>query len=90
MMPLLTEANKKNTQIAFLVACASVLQILESLIPNPIPGVRLGLANMITLVALVDLGVGAAVEIAVLRTVCSSFILGTFFHPRLSSALLRP
>ncbi len=81
MTPSPTEARKKNIRIAFLVACASVLQILESLIPNPFPGIRLGLANMITLVALVDLGFGAAVEIAVLRTVCSSFVLGTFFSP---------
>lgn len=67
--------------IVFLVASASILQIAESLIPHPVPGVRLGLANMITLVALVRLGFHAAVEITVFRTLVSSFILGTFLSP---------
>ncbi len=79
-MTKLTE-DKKIRKIAILIACASALQILESLIPHPIPGVRLGLANMITLVALVTLGFKASLEIAVLRTIISSFILGTFLSP---------
>lgn len=73
--------ERQIKKIALLVACAAVLQIAESLIPHPIPGVRLGLANMITLVALVQLGFRVAVEIAVLRTVVSSLILGTFLSP---------
>ncbi len=68
-------------QIAFLVALACVLQISESLIPHPIPGLRLGLSNMITLTALVVLGFKYALEIAILRTILSSFILGTFMSP---------
>ncbi len=76
----LTEENKIQ-KIALLVACASTLQILESLIPHPIPGVRLGLANMITIVALVNLGFKASMEIAILRTIISSFIMGTFLSP---------
>lgn len=68
-------------RIALLIACASVLQITESLIPHPMPGVRLGLANMVTLIALVNLGFRPALEIAVLRTLISSFILGSFMSP---------
>jgi heptaprenyl diphosphate synthase len=68
-------------KIALLVSCAAVLQIAESLLPHPIPGIRLGLANMITLVALVNIGFRAAIEIAVFRTIISSFILGTFLSP---------
>jgi heptaprenyl diphosphate synthase len=66
---------------AALVATACVLQVAESLIPHPIPGVRLGLANMVTLVALVELGLTAALEVALLRTVVSSLVLGTFLTP---------
>src|SRR4030042_1187275 len=73
--------NRQIKETAFLVACASVLQIAESLFPHPIPGIRLGLANIMTLVALVSIGFGAALEIAVFRTVISSFILGTFLSP---------
>jgi heptaprenyl diphosphate synthase len=68
-------------KIALLVATASVLQLLESLFPHPVPGVRLGLSNMVTLIALVDIGFAAAIEVAVLRTVISSFILGSFLSP---------
>jgi heptaprenyl diphosphate synthase len=75
------ENNKQIKKIAFLVSCASILQIAESLLPHPIPGIRLGLANMITLVALINIGFKAAVEITIFRTVISSFILGTFLSP---------
>ncbi|MDO8603659.1 MAG: Gx transporter family protein [Candidatus Omnitrophota bacterium] len=68
-------------KVALLVSLACVLQIAESLIPHPVPGLRLGLANIITLVALVNLGFGYSLEITVLRTVLSSFIMGTFMSP---------
>jgi len=64
-----------------LVACASVLQVAESLFPHPLPGVRLGLANIITVIALVDIGPGSAIQLAVLRTLVSSMVLGTFLTP---------
>ena len=73
--------NKRAYKIAILVSIASVLQISESFIPHPIPGLRLGLANMLTLVALVTLGFKAALEISILRTVLSAFVMGTFMSP---------
>ena len=73
--------DRKIYKIALLVALACVLQISESLIPHLIPGLRLGLANMLTLTALVVLGFSYALEVAVLRTVLSSFIIGTFMSP---------
>ncbi len=85
MTPLFTNPNPARGRdiyrIASLVAIACVLQIAESLIPNPIPGVRLGLANMITLVTMADLGFASAMEVAVLRTVVSSLVLGSFLTP---------
>jgi heptaprenyl diphosphate synthase len=73
--------NKNNYTIALFVALACVLQISESLIPHPIPGLRLGLANILTLAALVILGFRSALEITLMRTVLSSFITGTFMSP---------
>jgi len=64
--------GKENTRmykVALLVSMACVLQISESLIPHPIPGLRLGLANMLTLVALVTLGFRYALQIP---DVCNS------------------
>lgn len=66
---------------ALLVSLACVLQISESLIPHPIPGLRLGLANVITLIALVAMGFRCALEITILRALLSSFIMGTFMSP---------
>jgi len=68
-------------KIALLVSLACVLQMSESLIPHPIPGLRLGLANVITLIALVTMGFGPAIEVTILRTILSSFIMGTFMSP---------
>jgi heptaprenyl diphosphate synthase len=90
-MPLLNKSSPQTElppsepggyyQIALLVALSCVLQISESMIPHPVPGLRLGLANMITLLALVMLGFRPALEIALLRTVLSSLIIGTFMSP---------
>ncbi|MFO7558575.1 MAG: Gx transporter family protein [Desulfobacterales bacterium] len=77
-----TRTRKTDIQkMALLTAFACVLQISESMIPHPVPGLRLGLANMITLVALVRLGFRCAMEIAVLRTLLSAIIIGTFMSP---------
>ncbi len=73
--------DAKSHRIALLVAVACVLQIAESMIPHPMPGLRLGLAGMLTLIALVTLGFGYALQIAILRTILSSFIMGTFMSP---------
>ncbi len=78
------DANSQNHnihKIALLVAVACVLQASESMIPHPFPGIRLGLANILTLTALVTLGWKAALQIAVLRTLLSSIIMGTFMSP---------
>jgi heptaprenyl diphosphate synthase len=77
------EAKDKNNvyKIAALVALSCVLQISESLIPHPIPGLRLGLANVITLITLVTMGFGFALEVTILRTILGSFIMGTFMSP---------
>ena len=67
------ELNKDRRihKIALLVSLACVLQIAETFIPHPIPGLRLGLANMLTLTAMVILGFGYALQIAILRTLLS-------------------
>jgi len=76
-----TKETDNTYKIAFLVAISCVLQISESLMPHPIPGLRLGLANVITLIALVTMGWRCALEVTILRTILSSFIMGTFMSP---------
>jgi len=74
-------ADDGVVRLAMLVACASVLQVAESLFPHPLPGVRLGLANIVTVVAMVYYGTSSAIQLAVLRTLISSMVLGTFLTP---------
>lgn len=78
---VLMDGKKKIVYISVLIAVASTLQIVESLFPHPLPWLRLGLANMITLTSLVIFGYAVAIQVAVLRTILSSFLLGTFFTP---------
>jgi len=73
--------NQNVYKIAVLVSLSCVLQISESMIPHPIPGLRLGLANIITLISLVTMGFGYALEITILRTILGSFFMGTFMSP---------
>jgi len=57
--------------VAALVAGGAVLHTLESLVPLPlpIPGAKLGLANLVTLIGLDLAGPGVAVAVAVSRPV---------------------
>jgi heptaprenyl diphosphate synthase len=71
----------KNQKLAYLIACGCALQITESLFPHPVPGLRLGLANLIVLIVLNLYGIKDAVIVSVLRPLLSSFYLGTFLTP---------
>ncbi|MFH1415219.1 MAG: Gx transporter family protein [Elusimicrobiota bacterium] len=67
--------------LAVFTASASALNIAESFIPMPLPWMKLGLANMITLIALITMGRSFAVSLAVGRVFVSSILLGTLFSP---------
>jgi heptaprenyl diphosphate synthase len=74
--------NKHNIlQVSFLIACGSALQLAETFIPYPIPGIKIGLANLATLIGLLMLGIPAAFEIALFRPVITSLANGTFLAP---------
>jgi heptaprenyl diphosphate synthase len=69
------------SRLAALTAVAIVLQIAESLVPKPLPWLRLGLANGAALLALERLGVRAGVAVTVARVLLGSLLLGTFGGP---------
>jgi len=75
--------SMKNDEvgITFFVLTASSLQIIESFFPHPVPGVRLGLANIVSFLAVVYFGIFKAIEVSILRTIISSLFLGTFLSP---------
>ncbi len=73
--------TKKLTQTAILAALALALSLLERLLPLslvlPLPGVKLGLSNLVTLFALYTLGLPYAAAILLLRVVLGSVFSGS-------------
>jgi heptaprenyl diphosphate synthase len=68
-------------RIAKLTAIAIGLHLIESIIPSPLPGVKPGVANIITLYVLYRYDFGAAVWVSMLRIFASSLLLGQFLSP---------
>ncbi len=73
--------TKKIALLGVLTAAAFILNYLESLLPVfiPVPGVKIGLANIAVLVALYVLGFPCAAGLAVVRIVLSGFTFGSLF-----------
>lgn len=69
------------TLTAVLVASAAALQVIESPLPRFLPWLKPGLANAMTLYALLRLSASAAMSVAVLRTAVSALFLGSLLSP---------
>ena len=72
---------RTTARLAILVAVATTLQIAESLIPKPLPWLRLGLANAVGLLALVRLGTAPGLAVTVARVLLGGLLLGTLGGP---------
>ena len=73
--------TRKIVQMSFLVTVASILFSIETLIQSPIPGVRLGLANIATILSLKWWGIKEALIILLMRVLIGSFLTGKFLQP---------
>ncbi len=66
--------------------------MIEAVIPSPLPGVKPGIANIVTLFVLYQYGFATAAWVSLLRVFASSLLLGQFLSPTfvlsLSGALL--
>jgi len=71
-------STKAITTCAVLAALALALSYLESFFPPllPLPGVKLGLANIVTVYALYALGASSALAILVVRCLLGSLFAG--------------
>jgi len=78
---------RRTSFLGVLVALALALHLLESQIPSPLPWVRPGLANLMTLIALLVAGWRAALLVAVLRVGIGSLLLGGFLGPAFTLSL---
>ncbi|MGE4282704.1 MAG: Gx transporter family protein [Clostridia bacterium] len=68
----------KNIYMALLVAIGLVLHIIESYIPvaGSLPGAKLGLANIASLITVVIYGPGAALIVSIIRAVLGGLLTG--------------
>ena len=69
--------TKKIALLAMCVALSMILSYVESLLPSPgVPGVKLGLANLVVIFALYKLGWKEAAGISLLRVFLVSLLFG--------------
>ncbi|WP_341878333.1 Gx transporter family protein [Defluviitalea saccharophila] len=76
-MVVIMVKTKRLVFLSLLVGIALIIYIIEAQIPVLFPGVKLGLANIISLFALLLLGWKEALIIVVLRTVMGSIFGGS-------------
>jgi hypothetical protein len=69
---------KKLALYGMLIALAMILSYIESLIPVliPIPGIKLGLANLVVIICLYTLGGRAAIFVSIIRIFLIAFTFG--------------
>jgi len=72
---------RRQVFLALFIALAVSLHILESLLPSPVPWLRLGLANIMTLTALYLYGGRAAWTVSLARVGIGALLLGRLFSP---------
>lgn len=83
MTPSIIELKADHTDhhVARMAAFAVGLSVAEAAIPSPLPGVKPGLANIVTLLVLQRYGLRTAIWVSLLRVVASSLLLGGFLSP---------
>lgn len=75
------QTTEDDHRIAKLAAIAIALHMVEAVIPSPLPGVKPGIANIVTLYVLYQYGFATAAWVSILRVFASSLLLGQFLAP---------
>ncbi|WP_435103047.1 Gx transporter family protein [Arhodomonas sp. AD133] len=74
-------ASREDVRIAALAALAVAIHALEAQLPSPVPGIKPGLANVITVFAVCCYGWRTAAWVAGLRVLAGSLVVGSFLSP---------
>ncbi|MEO5573289.1 MAG: Gx transporter family protein [Gammaproteobacteria bacterium] len=80
-MPITLQTTRDDHLIAWLAALAITIHIAEGILPSPLPGIKPGLANVITIAVLLRYGWRMALWVSLLRVLAGSLLLGTFLSP---------
>ncbi len=75
------QTTTDDHRIAKLAAFAIALHMVEAVIPSPLPGVKPGIANIVTLYVLYQYDFATAAWVSILRVFASSLLLGQFLSP---------
>lgn len=75
------------SKVAILIATGLILFLFESAIPRPLPWLKPGFSNLVTILALYLYGFRTAFLVVLLRVVIGALILGTLFNPAFLFAL---
>lgn len=74
-------STPQDHRIAYLTALAIAIHVAEAVLPSPVPGIKPGLANIVTIVVLIQFGWATAAWVGLLRALAGSLIIGTFLAP---------
>ena len=80
-MTLTIQSTRDDHRIAWFSALAIVIHLLEASLPSPFPGIKPGLANVITIAVLCLYGWRIAAWVNLFRVVIGSILIGTFLTP---------
>jgi heptaprenyl diphosphate synthase len=75
------QTTRDDYLIAGFAALAITIHIAESALPSPLPGIKPGLANVVTLMVLCRYGWQMAAWVSLLRVLVGSILIGTFLSP---------
>jgi heptaprenyl diphosphate synthase len=81
MTPLTIKTTLRDHEVARLAAFAIVLHLAEAVMPAPLPGVKPGIANIITLYVLHRYDFATAAWVSLLRVFAVSLLFGNFLTP---------
>lgn len=73
--------KKKTVLLGFLLAISMILAYIESILPLAIgiPGVKLGLPNLVVVLLLYSYGKGEALSVNLLRILLTGFLFGNLY-----------
>lgn len=71
----------KLLELSFYTACAATIAIAESLIPKPFPFLKIGLANVVIILLLMNHKDVSAILVLIGKVLLSGFIVGTLLMP---------
>uniref|UniRef100_A0A7C4G8X9 Heptaprenyl diphosphate synthase n=1 Tax=candidate division WOR-3 bacterium TaxID=2052148 RepID=A0A7C4G8X9_UNCW3 len=75
------ESRARAARVAVYAALATGLYMAESVLPGPLPWLRIGVANVGVVLALYDIGAGAAAVAVGIKLVLGSLLLGRLLTP---------